>query len=252
MKKRILYFIILSFLSTAIPSMAFAQEDENNEQDSVEVELPKKEKKRRGFIGFSAGPAFPIGNYGSEDWNQDKSGFTDMGYHFTAIDFGYKFVPSFGLSLAFKGANIPMNLQEIANNYAQEYGGQFSVKSTRWNYGGIYVGPIVSIVPSKFFEIDFRFQTGLMLAFSPELEVTRGAEYTKQDGAIGPSISVTLGAGARVHFSKRFSATVAVEYLRARPTFTVEYSSNNSFESETVYQDITTVNASVGLALRIF
>ncbi len=227
------------------------QNDENSSPDSLAVVKKAVKKTPRGFLGFSIGPSFPVGNFGKSDWDDEKSGFARRGYQFTAIDFGIKFVPNFGITFGFKGANVPMDVQKIANFYAQEYGGEFYVSSTRWNFGGIYLGPFVSI-PTKIVDIDFRFGTGMMLAFSPKLEVSRGQDYAMQEASVGPSISVTLGTGARFNINRWFGASVGVEYLRARPTFTVEYSSNTQFDQETVYQNISVVNVSAGLLFRLF
>jgi hypothetical protein len=244
MTNKLLLFVIL--LSLSIP--VFSQDAE---QDSTGVYPPKEKKAHRGFLGIAAGPSFPVGSFGSSNWENNNSGFGNTGYNFTGIDFGFKFVPAFGLAVSFKGANIPLDVQSIANFYATEYGGEFTVKSTRWNYGGVYLGPIVTI-PTAFIDIDFRFMTGLMLAFTPEMEITRGQEFVKQSAGVGPSISVALGSGLRFHVSKSLSLTAGVEYLLARPVFEVEYSSNSSFESELVYQNITVLNTSIGLAFRIF
>lgn len=244
---RILSFLLLIICWTPV----FSQEDTSDTGLSREKPEKKEEKVHKGFIGISAGPSFPVGNYAKSDWNNENSGFAQNGYNFNGLDLGIKFVPSFGLVFSFKGANIPMDVQTIANNYAQEYGGEFVVKSSRWNFGGIYVGPLISI-PTKIVEVDFRFQTGLMLAFTPEMEIKRGQEFVKQEASVGPSLSIVLGGGLRVHLSKRLSLITGVEYFKARPVFTVEYSDNNSIQSETVYQDITTINTTFGIALRIF
>jgi hypothetical protein len=237
--------LIFCILAWCLP--AFSQEDD---QDSIP--LRKEEKKpHKGFIGISAGPSWPVGNFGKNNDGNENAGFAERGYNFNGIDFGYKFVPSFGLALSFKGANVPLDVQTIANNYAQEYGGEFTVKSTRWNYGGIYIGPIVSI-PTKIIDIDFRLMTGLMVAFAPDIDIRRGTEYVNQKGSAGPSISVSLGSGLRYHLSRSFSITAGFDYLLARPVFNVEYTSNNSIESETVYQNITIINTNFGIAFRIF
>ncbi len=169
------------------------------------------------------------------------------------IDFGVKFVPNFGLAASLKGSSIPMNVQYIADQYAQEYGGQFVVKSTRWGLGGFYVGPFVTI-PLKKLEIDFRLMTGLMIATSPELSVTwqTTGETQTQNGEVGPSISITVGTGLRYHISKSVSLVATGEYLRARPTFVVDQYPGNNYQTTTVYQNISTISTTLGIAYRIF
>jgi hypothetical protein len=91
-----------------------------------------------------------------------------------------------------------------------------------------------------------------MMAFSPELEISRGQEYVARSSSAGPSISISLGVGMRFHLSRSLSLTAAGEYLRARPTFDVEYTSNNTIETQRVYQDISTFSVLFGFAFRLF
>ena len=210
-------------------------------------------KPKKGFLGVYFGPSFPVGNFGSSEWNNDNAGFAKMGYQMAVIDFGVKFVPNFGLAASLKGSSIPMNVQYIADQYALEYGGQFVVKSTRWGLGGFYVGPFVTI-PLKKLEIDFRLMTGLMIATSPELSVTwqTTGETQTQNGEVGPSISITVGTGLRYHISKSVSLVATGEYLRARPTFIVDQYPGNNYQTTTVYQNVSTISTTLGIAYRIF
>lgn len=210
-------------------------------------------KPRKGFLGLYFGPSFPTGNFGDRSWNNNQAGFAKMGYQMAVADFGIKFVPGFGIAASIKGSSIPMDVQYIADQYAQEYGGQFIVKSSRWGFGGFHVGPFVSI-PLKYFDIDFRFMTGFMIASSPDLEVTwvNTGETQTQGGEIGSSIAVSVGAGIRYHLSRRFSLVANGEYMRARPTFIIEQYPGNNYQTTTVYQNVSMINTMFGIALRIF
>jgi hypothetical protein len=93
---------------------------------------------------------------------------------------------------------------------------------------------------------------GLFVAFSPEIAVSRGTQTITQESSIGPSIAISVSAGARIHVSKRFSALLQVEYQKARPTFLIEQNDGTNFDSVRAFQNITVFNVSGGIALRIF
>ncbi len=210
------------------------------------------EKARKGYLAITFGPSLSQGNFSDNTWNNEKSGFAKNGYNYTIMEFGFKFIPNFGLCAAIKGAVIPLDVQALADNYAQEYGGQFTVTSTRWGYTGLFVGPFVSI-PTKYIDIDFKFQTGLLMAISPEMTVSRGVETASQESAAGSSLGFNGGVATRIHLSRRFSLFAQGEYHVSNPAFTITYyDTANNAETVQSGQLITMFNFSFGAALRIF
>lgn len=218
------------------------------------AEKPKsKDKARKGYLGMYFGPSFPTGHFGNQSWDDEKAGITKRGWQFSLLDFGIKFVPNFGISATVKFSSIPLDVQYLANQYAKEYGGQFTVKASRWGMGGFYVGPFVSI-PTKNLDIDFRLLTGFMIAVSPEQTVTQNTTgQTQSRGSeVGSSLSVSVGTGVRYHVSKRMSLMAHAEYQVARPTFVINDYPGYGNQSTTVYQNVSTINTMLGIALRIF
>lgn len=211
----------------------------------------KQDEPPRGHFGILFGPSFPTGTFALKEWDNDQSGYAKNGYQYSAIDFGIKFVPNFGIAAAFKGTYIPMDVQYLANRYAETYGGQFEVTSTRWKFGGIFAGPFLSI-PSRYVDVDFRFMPGLMLAFSPEINVSRFPQTITQESSVGPSIAFSLNAGVRIHLSNKLSGMLQAEYQTAMPTFVIEQNDGTNFESVRATQKINIINLSAGIALRIF
>jgi hypothetical protein len=218
----------------------------------AQKELTRTEKPPKGFLAITFGPSLTSGNFGDASWNNENAGFAKNGYQYSILEFGFKFVPKFGMAAAIKGAVIPVNVQALADGYAQEYGGQFTVKSTRWGYTGFFVGPFFCI-PTKHVDFDVRFMTGLLMAVSPEATVSRDGQTASQESAIGASFAINGGIGARIHLSKRFSLVTQAEYHLSNPTFQVEYyDTNNNYESVLTGQLITLFNFSFGFALRVF
>ena len=225
-------------------SLAFAQDEE-------EQEIPKKKTAPKGFLSASYGPSTTVGDFSNSDWFNEQAGFAKKGTNY-AVEFGFKFIPNFGLSGAVKGAVIEMNVQALADGYAREYGGQFTVKSTRMTYTGFFVGPFISI-PTKYVDIDFKFATGLLVAVSPDVTVNRDMETASQESATGGSLAFDGGAGLRIHLTKKFGLTTAAEFHVSRPTFQITYTdTNHQQEIVDSAQLITMFNFSFGIVYRLF
>jgi len=210
-------------------------------------------KPRKGYLGVYFGPSFPIGNFGDNDFNNDEAGFAARGVQYAVMEFGVKFVPNFGIAASIRGSSIPMDVQYLADQYALEYGGQFTVESSRWGFGGLHVGPVFSFPIGKL-EIDLRLMTGLMFAVSPELTVTQNTtgQSDNQNSEVGTSLALSLGIGLKYHISDRFTILAVAEYQRARPTFIIEQYPGNNYQSTTVYQNVSSISPMLGIGLRIF
>ncbi len=212
-----------------------------------------KKKEHKGYLGIYVGPSFPVGHFGNHSWTDEKAGISNRGWQFSVIDFGINFIPNFGISATIKGASIPLDVQYLADQYAKEYGGQFTVEASRWGFGGFHVGPFLTI-PLKKLEIDFRLLTGFMIAISPKQTVTQNytGESQSRNSEVGSSLSVSFGTGVRYHVSNRLSLMAHAEYQVSRPTFVVNDYPGNGYQSTTVYQNVSTINTMLGVALRIF
>lgn len=228
--------LILSFIFFLSQNTAFAQDED----------APK------GYLAIAFGPTKTSGNFSESNWDNDKSGFAKNGYNYTILDFGYKFIPNFGLSGAIKGAVLPLDVQALADGYAEEYGGQFTVKSTRWGFTGFFVGPFASI-PTKYVDIDFKLMTGLLIAVSPDMTVSRTGQVATQNSAAGSSIAFNSGVAARIHLSKKLGLLAQADYHLSRPTFLITYTdTNNDQKTVNTGQTMTMFNFSFGIVYRIF
>jgi hypothetical protein len=219
---------------------------------ATQLQAQTNDEAPRGHLGIMAGTTLPTGSFGREDWSDDKSGYAENGVSVTGLDFSIKFVPNFGIAGALRGFNTPLDVKYLANKYAETYGGQFRVESKRWNFGGLFAGPFLSVPVGNIFDIDLRFMPGIFLAFAPEIVVSRGNETAVEEPATGASIGMNIGLTGRFHLSPRFSFMLQADYLTARPRFLIEQNNGNFTETVTAFQDISTVNLSAGFALRIF
>ncbi len=212
----------------------------------------KKDKPPKGYLAITFGPTVVAGNFSENDWDNDSAGFAKNGINYTMLEFGFKFVPKFGLSASLKGGVIPLDVQAIADGYAKEYGGQFTVKSTRWGYTGFFIGPFLCI-PTKYVDFDIKFATGLLFAEAPEMTVRRGAEVAGQESSIGGGIAIDGGIGARIHLSKKFGLITSADYHFSQPTFETDfYDTTNYRETVTTSQRFTMFNFTFGFVYRMF
>ncbi len=212
-----------------------------------------KPKPKKGYLGVYFGPSFPVGNFGQSDFNNDESGFAVRGVQYAIMEMGVKFVPHFGLAASIRGSSIPMDVQYLADQYALEFGGQFTVESTRWGFGGLHVGPVLSFPIGKL-DIDFRLMTGLMFAISPELTITQNTtgQTEGQNSEVGTSLALSMGMGLKYHVSERITILAVAEYQRARPTFVIDQYPGNNYQTTTVYQNVASFSPMLGVGLRIF
>ena len=214
-------------------------------------EMTRGEEPAKGFLSMSFGPSLVTGEFAKTDFN-DTAGFAKNGYCYTILEFGYKFIPNFGIAASLRGGVIPQDVQALADGYASEYGGQFTVTSTRWGYTGFFAGPFFCI-PTKVVDFDIRLLTGLLIAESPEVVVSRAPEAIYQESAYGGSLALQMGAGARIHISKKFGLITFAEYHISNPTFDIEYHDHlNNYEYQRGSRKFTTFNFTFGLVYRIF
>jgi opacity protein-like surface antigen len=207
---------------------------------------------RKGYIAITFGPSYPTGDFGDNSFDSEQSGMAVNGYQYSIAEFGIKFIPHFGMVAAIKGAVLPLDVQALADGYAEVNGGQFIVKSTRWGYTMLAVGPVITI-PSKWIEVDFRLLTGLMMAASPELNINwDGVDVAGQEAAVGGSFAFGLGAGIRVHVSQRVSLLAQGEYMTASPVFQTTVYNGNTVETGSFEKQFTTLGLNFGIGYRIF
>lgn len=213
--------------------------------------LAQEEERPRGHLGIMAGLAFPEGSFGKSDWDNEKSGYGVRGTQYTFADFSIRFVDNFGIAGSVRGFNIPLDVKYLANKYAETYGGQFTVESERWNFGGLFAGPFLCLPVGEKVEFDLRFMPGIFVAFSPNIIISRGNETAEQEASTGTSIGINASFLTRLHLSPRFSFMIGMDYLTARPVFILDDQDNDGFH-EKFYQEISTFSISAGFGLRIF
>lgn len=216
---------------------------------------------RKGYIGLMLGPSFPVGDYASTDINSnEEAGLAKSGFSMFIVDFGYNFHKNFGLAASWFGGTNPLDAQKLADYYAANLGGAWTISSGSYGYGGLFLGPLFTLPLNKL-ELDLRLTGGFASGIFPEIKYAGSNNGTsvsfKQESANGTGFGYAIGAGARFHISKKFNLMTRVEYIGMEPEAEIVLKQRNSSGSYTevdrmkVKQPMNTVNVLIGFAYRL-
>lgn len=172
-------------------------------------------ERRRGYIGMSAGPAFPVG-----DFAKANNGGADVGFNFCVLNFGYLFNDYFGITATFFGGE-----------HGFEYRGDDDYAP--WSFGGVSVGPLISFPVTRRFEIDLRPMLGVCGTSTPDL-------YAYDEYDYATSLSFHGNLMFRYHVGRKVSILLGGEYFFTRADF-------NDYDFR---QNISAVSVNAGLAIR--
>src|SRR6218665_1263033 len=136
-------------------------------------------QRRKGYIGMSVGPAFPVG-----DFAKASNGGADVGFNFCVLNFGYLFNEHFGIAGTFFGGE-----------HGFEYRGDDDY--TPWSFGGVAVGPLISFPVTSRFEIDLRPMLGVCGTSTPDLYYYDEYDYATSLSFHG-NLMLRFHAGRRI------------------------------------------------------
>ncbi|MCH7398848.1 porin family protein [Belliella sp. DSM 107340] len=182
-----------------------------------EIEKLTKEKgstnfdKRRGYIGLTIGPSFPLGDFGDP-----SNGLAKTGLQINLVNFGYLFSDNFGIAGSWFGAANPIDANGI----------------DPWSYGGLMIGPLLSLPVSETVDFDFKPMIGYAATTIPN--VGSGTQTSA-------SYAYSLGTQVRIHVGPKFSLIISADYFSTKP----------EFENYNVEQKIGTINLGFGGSFRL-
>jgi len=180
----------------------------------------------KGFIGISAGPTIPLGNFASP-----QGGYATTGAQLNLFTMGYKFADNIGFSLNWFGAALP-----IGGN-----GGT-------WGYGGITLGPLIAI-PSETVEFDLRPMIGLTDALW--LPTSVGSNQTLGQSYAVYTLGLDLGATIRFNVSHKMAIIFNADYFSSKPEFNVSTGFGGESSPTQFTQKISAISITFGIAWRL-
>lgn len=143
-----------------------------------------QEPQRKGYIGISIGPSFPIGEFKEE-------AFANTGANLSLINFGYLFNGRFGIAANWFGGAHVID------------GSPFGISDGMWSYGGLLAGPLVSSRIGNHADFDARLQIGYSAA-------NMDLEGYKVDGV---GFAYSVGLGVRTHLARKWSLSINLDML---------------------------------------
>lgn len=188
---------------------------------SVGFSQQQPQQEKRGYIGFSIGPAFPLGEFASADINGDYSGYAKTGLSLQLVNFGYRFGKYVGLAGLWSGSSFMVDNITLNNDAAL---GSGLLESDPWGFGAFMGGVLVSI-PQRVLDIDFRLMMGYGYGMSPEMFVRQysGFSYTtyRQESGDAGTLAWDLGVGMRIKLSRLISLNILMDYMSGSFDFAV-------------------------------
>lgn len=214
--------------------------------------------QNKGYIGFSLGPAFAIGNFGSADPTNENAGLAKTG---ATVEFsgGYNITPRFGFCATIVGQANPLNTDAIKKDFDQRYDVQSAVKDGFWSSAGALAGVFSSIPLNDAFSFEVRTQVGALHSASPELYIIyidfiRSVQI-QQKSVTATALAITAGAGFTYRAGTRLCFMANVDYLRTRPEYKDVQSSNNisglTVTTRSFSPTIETLNLRLGIGFRL-
>lgn len=234
MKKAV---IIFSFLILFVKILS-AQQNENK------ADYPK------WLLSFGIGAAVPIGDYADSRGDNLSSGFATTGLNIQLINAARFFHPNMGVAIQWLGGTNEVDFSAVDRTVRELTGVNVSSNIEPYGYGGILVGPIVT-VPFEGGNFDMRFLLGPSSGTVGYQEVTvngyRDSEnqYLFIDGDTKVALGYSFGAGLRFFVSNRIDLGVTVDHFMGRYDFMLD-ADDNGFD-EVYPQTFTVINANVAI-----
>ena len=190
-------------------------------------------QKRKGYIGLSLGPSFPLGDFKEKNNFPFGTGLTgpettSTGLQFTLVNFGYLFTEHFGIAGSWFGAAYSRSSNR---NYELD----------PWSCGALMVGPLLSYPISEKLEWDLRPMIGCSVC-SGDPENTTPVTIESSMALI-----VNLGTVFRIHAGKRFSFLLTADYFSTKLKFEDLWVGSSSAKE----QAINAISLGFGFAYRL-
>lgn len=224
----------------------------------VAITLQSFAEEKKKHIGFSLGPSFPIGDFGSKDAYQSNSGLAKTGVNFD-FSFAYQLgVSNFGITGLYLRQTNKMDGSVIQDGFTiEEPEVNWNVSTGYWSSNALMAGGFGSFPISSNATFDIRAMLGWSVSTSPKIEIMasqlNSTSWSQEGKSIGFSVAYLVGAGFKFDLGSKLYLLTNADFFGSHPTFKtsslmpgIGYPNNRNSD-----QKMTTVNLSVGLAFKI-
>lgn len=199
----------------------------------------KTEKFQRNFLALTAGPSFPIGDFASTNWQDNKdAGLAKTGFTID-LKYGHQINRVFGIKVNGVYGRYAVDKTALST--------ESGLSVDPWQYFGVLAGPMISGKLSSRTYADFSVLSGVISAAFPKATLN-GTELTGRDWS--NTVPLKLAADARIGLTNSLYLFAGADYLYMKPNFKVQTISENGFEMTPGKQkmDVIGINAGIGFS----
>lgn len=206
-------------------------------------------------ISASFGRGTPIGDFGSQDINNQGSGLAYSG-NMVSVSASYMANEFIGFGAVFRYQSFPFNTVVYADAISQLVPGvEVSCTAEHWKLSGFFARLLLSAPVSSTGEwkLDVMAQAGMPFYTYPlittELTGSGGSLYVTESAQPGRAITF-LGGGQLVYrASDMLALHVQADYITGRPGFMITASGGGSNFSSTYVQDVDALTFGIGISV---
>lgn len=226
------------------------------QQDSISF------KQRKGFIGFTFGPVFPLKGQPVRSSNKYSiSGSSEgvkvrKGLLLDMINAGYYFHKNIGVAFKIESSTYLLQTELIGPNAgpSPNTASSHELNSKEWSHYAFLAG-VRFAHPRNKITLSAGLFSGLLLTETPLLHITYTSAGNVIDStAIGKSQSLALSIDFQFnyHLGKRFDFLTNMAIIHSKPEFDFKSSQISQQSDHSIYtQEIVNFNVSFGFAYRM-
>lgn len=205
---------------------------------SVTAQDKKTKPNNKFFISIAAGPAIPVSDFASKNFNNESAGLAKIGFT-TNLQFGYQLHKYFGITSTILYSNYKVDVTQFA---------QYGVEADHWQHYGIMAGPMFTWPINEKVRTDFKVLGGIINVNSPLVKFTDGPNLMNEEWA--NSFAMQLGADLRYNFTPNLYLVTNVDYNFMKPKFDGGIYVGDGTPTSAFEQKISAINASIGLGVK--
>ena len=203
---------------------------------AVTAQINKVKSELKSYLVLSAGPSFPLGDFGSTNENNDYAGYGRTGFNID-LSYAYKIAPNIGIDISglYGNHSLDKKLTSLLSGAAVDH---FQIVAFM---PGVYVYQMAGDKA----ELGFRLRGGYATVNSPQFTYV-GEVLVTEDWA--DAFIWGGGINMKLDVSKRAFVSANLDYLQTRPEFKV--TDNTTNETIKAVQHIANLNLNAGFGFR--
>ena len=204
-------------------------------------------------VEVTIGPSFPYGDFGRKDPYNESSGFAIVGYK-AGANLSYHLIDVVDINLMGIYNSNGTNMSELENLLASKYGGAWTAESRTWSTYGGFLGFGLSYPYTKKLSVGFRAYSGILNSKAPEVKISSGNSYYKQDEKTASSFSYIISINGKYQLTRNLYWITALEFMGSSANFqdvttTIVSGETNKVTTGSFSQDMRTFLVNTGLKL---